>query len=621
VLWDKFSDESLFSGLRLDLFLENVAWVSKTLPEISVVASESCSTGSNNAHCNSEGDFVAYVEVIESLVENTESREYECTYLGEDSELVFVVESSILNGNRLINCSFVGSGLYDSYEVSREGILLYNGDLVVDDSNCDQGLPEWAVYLLISVGGLLGIFLLLLACQVCIRRKRDASKIPVNPNVPEDSSMKIFKIGQLVEAQYQHEIDPENCDWFKGRIVRINGDRFAIKYLHEALGSEDNVAISSIRTPLSDFQVGQTVEGQRYPDSEWSTCTIASLSKNDTYFVSFQGYENDDVNIPGSRLRKISLRFNVGQIVSVFLPQSPETEERGIITSRNEEIAAYSVRFDDVRLGSVPNISHQYVHAFSLDQNEFVQVQDPADSTSWNRAQITVVHGNETYDIKYTNSGLGEEAQVPTSRIRRPVFSEGDRVMANLDETWLKGVVKKVLTDKVHYEVRIATTAETHTVAAQYIQLAKDEFMNELQRVVPTRTKNFVDIPEGPGKKPKNQRFKKRKPLSYVELPNNQFDITVDTTDGLGVHLGWTEDQKVIVAGFRDLENGDWGPLEASGLVMLKDQVIKINDVDVTATGMAEISETILSSKDHIKIRFGREAITSTQVDLEMEHV
>ena len=112
------------------------------------------------------------------------------------------------------------------------------------------------------------------------------------------------------------------------------------------------------------------------------------------------------------------------------------------------------------------------------------------------------------------------------------------------------------------------------------------------------------DAPEGT--KPYRLRFKKRKPLGFRELPGNQFEVTLDMTDGLGLSLGWTTDSRVIVAGFKDLPNGDWGPVEACGLVGLKDQLLRVNDESIGGTSFVEVSRMIQQSGKTIKLRFGR---------------
>ena len=77
-------------------------------------------------------------------------------------------------------------------------------------------------------------------------------------------------------------------------------------------------------------------------------------------------------------------------------------------------------------------------------------------------------------------------------------------------------------------------------------------------------------------------------------------------SDGLGLSLGWTTDSRVIVAGFKDLPNGDWGPVEACGLVGLKDQLLRVNDESIGGTSFVEVSRMIQNSGKTIKLRFGR---------------
>lgn len=78
-------------------------------------------------------------------------------------------------------------------------------------------------------------------------------------------------------------------------------------------------------------------------------------------------------------------------------------------------------------------------------------------------------------------------------------------------------------------------------------------------------------------------------------------------TEGLGVSLGWTNDSTVIVAGFKDLTNGDWGPVEACGLVGLKDVLLQVNGQEIHGSSFRDVSDLIRASAGKpIKLRFGR---------------
>lgn len=206
--------------------------------------------------------------------------------------------------------------------------------------------------------------------------------------------------------------------------------------------------------------------------------------------------------------------------------------------------------------------------------------------------------------------------------IRNPVFEIGDKVEVLTDaenresltsvrtEDWEPGVIKGFDKDLVNYNVLMTRKNKTETVHATAIRkLEMEEVIKRIRRGVPLRTSNLdSNVPDsGADIVPIDKRFRRRKPVDYTELPDQQFDITVDPSDGLGVKFGWT-DEKVIVAGFRDMKNGDWGVLEATGLVMVKDQLIKIDSVDVANFGISDIAELIEKSKKNKKItlRFGR---------------
>jgi hypothetical protein len=100
---------------------------------------------------------------------------------------------------------------------------------------------------------------------------------------------------------------------------------------------------------------------------------------------------------------------------------------------------------------------------------------------------------------------------------------------------------------------------------------------------------------------------KKTQPsLLYQQLPEKCFEITVDSTHGLGVRLGWTKLSEIVVQSFLTVAGVGAGPLEASELVNLGDQLLAVNDKDLVAKSFAEVSELIRQSPRWIKLRFGR---------------
>eukprot|EP00511_Aplanochytrium_stocchinoi_P001745 CAMPEP_0204833502 /NCGR_PEP_ID=MMETSP1346-20131115/17037_1 /ASSEMBLY_ACC=CAM_ASM_000771 /TAXON_ID=215587 /ORGANISM="Aplanochytrium stocchinoi, Strain GSBS06" /LENGTH=397 /DNA_ID=CAMNT_0051966095 /DNA_START=218 /DNA_END=1412 /DNA_ORIENTATION=+ len=105
-----------------------------------------------------------------------------------------------------------------------------------------------------------------------------------------------------------------------------------------------------------------------------------------------------------------------------------------------------------------------------------------------------------------------------------------------------------------------------------------------------------------------SQGFKFSSPLYYKQYPTNQFDIVVNASNGLGIELGWTDksDERVVISGFRELENGSWGPLESTGLVIIGDQIVRINDVPIAGLNMDQIGELIMKNRSRTKIRFQR---------------
>mmetsp|Transcript_6140 Transcript_6140/g.7443 ORF Transcript_6140/g.7443 Transcript_6140/m.7443 type:complete len:395 (+) Transcript_6140:283-1467(+) len=104
------------------------------------------------------------------------------------------------------------------------------------------------------------------------------------------------------------------------------------------------------------------------------------------------------------------------------------------------------------------------------------------------------------------------------------------------------------------------------------------------------------------------QGFKFESPLYYKQFPDNTYEIVVNASNGLGVELGWTDqsDEQVIVSGFRELPSGTWGPLEATGLVIVGDQIVAINGVPVQGLNMEQIGKLIMKQRSRTQIRFQR---------------
>ena len=64
-----------------------------------------------------------------------------------------------------------------------------------------------------------------------------------------------------------------------------------------------------------------------------------------------------------------------------------------------------------------------------------------------------------------------------------------------------------------------------------------------------------------------------------------------------------------MVNNFSDLRpSGNWGPLESSGRVGLKDQLFAINGVDITGLSFNDVEKIIRKDikKGSIRLRFGR---------------
>uniref|UniRef100_A0A7S2S2Z3 VWFA domain-containing protein n=1 Tax=Mucochytrium quahogii TaxID=96639 RepID=A0A7S2S2Z3_9STRA len=263
---------------------------------------------------------------------------------------------------------------------------------------------------------------------------------------------------------------------------------------------------------------------------------------------------------------------------SVRVKQADNTWKVAEVILAQPNTNLYNVQYEDNTIeNDIPvsrikhaSLLHSYLSGlFALGEN--VNVETSPGSGQWIPATITTVHQTGTYDVEYQNNhSVKNEDHVPSTRIQ--------------------GV------------------AADQPTNYQDILLEDDEIENSPYLNIwrpPIREHQQSD--EGDGLEvPFHLRFRKRKPLHFAELPGNQFEVTLDMSEGLGLSLGWTNDNRVIVAGFRDLPNGDWGPVEACGLVGLKDQLLCVNDTSISGKSFVEVSELIKNSGKTIKLVFGR---------------
>jgi hypothetical protein len=225
----------------------------------------------------------------------------------------------------------------------------------------------------------------------------------------------------------------------------------------------------------------------------------------------------------------------------------------------------------------------------------------------------------------------GVGLQRPRHRIRWPRYAGGDTVQVRRDDgEWVNAVVVAAESRSLVALVQVGLACRRAPAHSANLQGSVDPkrfampSVRPFLRIMPLDTSVMGDDDEEShvasgldvSMSGRKLKYKTRAPLDFAELPNNCFEITVDKAQGLGVSLGWTKQQTIVVTAFRLLQNRDWGPLEACELVGLRDQLLAVNGASVGGRSFGEVADMIRGSPDRITLKFGRPTVARLDVQV-----
>ncbi|GBG33820.1 Anthrax toxin receptor 2 [Hondaea fermentalgiana] len=539
---------------------------------------------------------------------------------------------------------------FDTFKVvlrSEADESLADGDIVQDNSTCTSGaatLPpsseddgeSGSLGIILGVVLSLIIALLVLAIFVYARKRRQARAkepvanddlergIPAKFMVDEgpamgDGLLHDFSVGDRIEAQGDFDESGTPEAWHKGTLVadHHNGE-FTVQLDHVPLDqSEQVVALSAMQRARSDFAVNDHVEAKYGAGQTWHEARVAKVNKNDTYDLTYvSGDLAPEAMVASGLVRAPLMNLEPGSLVEA-LHAGEGRYLRGVVDTRDVPTEMYGILFDgfaeDPAEGAVSPVMVPRVNVrpFEIAAGDLMDVKRPEDFAPVRAIVSSVDEASATCTLvdEETGESLVDVAFV---HIYRPVFSAGQTVEVRNEQGdgWARARISQVNTSANSYEVEyLGEEGRTESgVPVARVREAREPANDPIPDIFRPPQRDHEELYDENGEPvPYHLRFKKSKPIAYHELPNNQFDVTVDMSDGLGLSLGWTNDSRVIVAGFRDLPiSGSWGPIEATGLVGLKDELIKVNEIPVVGKSFVEVSELIKKSDKIIKLQFGR---------------
>jgi len=233
------------------------------------------------------------------------------------------------------------------------------------------------------------------------------------------------------------------------------------------------------------------------------------------------------------------------------------------------------------------------------------------DDGEWRPAVIVAALPHDIFEV---DGAGGAGLKRHRRRLRWPRYAGGDTVQVRLDAgTWTNAVV--VATESRSLVALVHDTVDPKRFPLSHVR----PFLRISALDVTSMDPEGTEEPSGgvgADADTRRLKYKVRPPLDFTELPNNCFEVTVDKSNGLGVSLGWTKQQTVVVTAFRLLPNRDWGPLEACELVGLKDQLLAINGQSVGGLSFSQVADLIRSSPNRISLRFGRATVSRVDVAL-----
>ena len=424
-----------------------------------------------------------------------------------------------------------------------------------------------------------------------------------------------FAQNSLVEVQ-----DALGDAWNVARVTAIfPDDHYMVEYIDPSL-SKESVVGTCVRLFQKSFKPGDFVE---FPKSaidqlDISTGKSRGIIEREEDALTYRVNVDDQFYSISATVLEL-FRVHVDEIVLVL-------NERAKVISfdHNSALVDYLDRESSDRekipmekisrlVFSIGDLVEVSALAVSHEGEKEVVSPEMVTLEEWGKGTVSDCEFDGThYTIAFQDSST-EVVHMNYLRLQTPLFNAGEAVEVENGDTWMKATVTKVNSNGT-FDLLYAEGKTEAGVAARRMRAVTVDFIlfeNDQENTPylnvwrPPPRQHSASEDDGL-EVPYHLRFRKKKALEFHELPGNCFQVTLDMSQGLGLSLGWTNDRRVIVAGFRDLPNGDWGPVEACGLVGLKDQLIEVNTINIVGKSFVEVGELIKKSGKSISLQFGR---------------
>ncbi len=431
----------------------------------------------------------------------------------------------------------------------------------------------------------------------------------------------VFNVGDKIDIL-------KGTTWLEGEVKKVqkNG-KYEISVLPGTAqaSTEGNVPVIRLRRRKTVFRrnVGDIVEVHQPSNDTWRRARITDVVGTDSYNVEYDDGKVGTIPETEKAVPEVRLRtptYKIGDVVEAKTKDgwfAKGSWNRAKVVGVNKQDGTYDVAFMDESLGNLKNLQQDHIRNARSEFNVGDQVEF-FDKNNWNDGVISKVLADNNYMVK--NSATKEEKLINGDLIRWPKYEVGDSVRVKVM------MEKKKKNGKFEWEPAELTSVDND---AKTVDVKFEDCTTE-QDVPFSRIKKYASIGEtnraiqdamnagfrpplreheggdGPGAIDKSLRYQKKAPLSAKILMGNKFSVTVNKEFGLGLTLGWTREGEVVVNNFKDLNNGDWGPLEACGLVGLRDQVVAINGQNVEGHSFADVAEIIRASPNIITFVFRR---------------
>uniref|UniRef100_A0A6S7ZSB0 PDZ domain-containing protein n=1 Tax=Aplanochytrium stocchinoi TaxID=215587 RepID=A0A6S7ZSB0_9STRA len=430
---------------------------------------------------------------------------------------------------------------------------------------------------------------------------------------------------EVVEVKNSEAEEDDIWNWNRAKVVkREKNDSYEIEWCgqnQKAASSRISVAGSSIRYPLTQLKRGDLITskiGKGRPEvGVIAGVNFGEKEVDDNFDVKFMSPE---VGLKTGIKKSALAAFELipGELVEMRDEEDNTQWHLVELVAYKKELLTCDVQKGSLRINDVPVTCISTVLYVPGDEVDVYVIPDDG--------SVATVFNKKAFS--------------PSSKIAKSsAVSNG----VHEESVWLPGKIVNVNPDGVSYEVKFDDSArpnEKFVVLNQLRRKSKAALeTNELQnkknekadkkaetvsedravseeeahKYSTSALPQYFDYqpmvwrpPLRPATERDSLRFRRKAPLRYKDLPEDRFEITVNKSQGLAMSLGLTTEHSIIVARFLDLPNGEWGPVEATGLVGLKDQLLTINGVRIDGFSFAKAAELIRVSPDEITLGFAR---------------